>query len=107
MLSDLMVRQAKATGKPHTFAGSDGLSFHFCQWRQGLALPLLVGRQARSHLFWELSGTLPERRPGGAHTERKRKRHATMLAGEHTFKAVYGGRSGASSRRTCSRHCLT
>ena len=43
MLSDLMVRQAKATGKTYALADSDGLSLG--QRRQGLALPFHVGRQ--------------------------------------------------------------
>ena len=36
MLSDLMVRQAKTTGKTYTLADSDGLSLFVAARRQGL-----------------------------------------------------------------------
>lgn len=103
MLSDLMVRQAKATGKTYTLADSDGLSlfvaangtkaWHFrFTWggkrdRMSFggypALSLKEARELRDEARTLLAkGVNP-------HTDRKRKRHAIVLAGEHTFKAVY------------------
>lgn len=103
MLSDLMVRQAKATGKTYTLADSDGLSlfvaangtkaWHFCFTWGGKrdrmsfggypALSLKEARELRDEARTLLAkGVNP-------HTDRKRKRHAIVLAGEHTFKAVY------------------
>lgn len=102
-LSDLAVRQAKATGKPYTLSDLDGLalavaangnkSWHFrYQW---------VGKQKRMSL-----GTYPEVSLREAREERdkarallakginpkvdrKRKRQAVRLADENSFKAVY------------------
>lgn len=103
MLSDLMVRQAKATGKTYTLADSDGLSFfvsangtkawHFrftwgsrrdrMSFGSYPALSLKEARELRDEARTLLAkGVNP-------HTERKRKRHAIVLAGEHTFQAVY------------------
>lgn len=103
MLSDLTVRQAKATGKTYTMADSDGLSlyvaangakaWHFrFTWggkrdRMSFgaypALSLKDARRLRDEAREMLAkGVNP-------HTERKRKRHAIVLKGEHTFKAVY------------------
>lgn len=103
MLSDLMVRQAKTTGKPYTLADADGLSlfvsangakaWHFrftwggkrdrMSFGSYPALSLKEARELRDGARTLLAkGVNP-------HTERKRKRHAIVLAGEHTFKAVY------------------
>ena len=103
MLSDLMVRQAKATGKTYTLADSDGLSlfvsangtkaWHFrftwggkrdrMSFGSYPALSLKEARELRDEARNLLAkGVNP-------HTERKRKRHAIVLAGEHTFQAVY------------------
>lgn len=103
MLSDLTVRQAKATGKTYTLADSDGLSlfvaangakaWHFrFTWggkrdRMSFgAYPALSLKDART-----LRDEAREMLAKGVnpHTERKRKRHAIVLKGEHTFKAVY------------------
>lgn len=103
MLSDLMVRQAKTTGKTYTLADSDGLSlfvaahgakaWHFrftwggkrdrMSFGSYPALSLKEARELRDEARNLLAkGVNP-------HTERKRKRHAIVLAGEHTFQAVY------------------
>ena len=103
MLSDLMVRQAKTTGKTYTLADSDGLSlfvaangakaWHFrftwggkrdrMSFGSYPALSLKEARELRDEARKLLAkGVNP-------HTERKRKRHAIVLAGEHTFQAVY------------------
>lgn len=102
-LSDLAVRQAKATGKPYTLSDLDGLalavaangnkSWHFrYQW---------VGKQKRMSL-----GTYPEvalrearalrdearalvAKGTNPHVHRKQKRAAVRLAGENTFDAIY------------------
>ncbi|MDP2747815.1 integrase arm-type DNA-binding domain-containing protein [Pseudomonas sp.] len=103
MLSDLMVRQAKATGKPYTLADFDGLSlyvsangskaWHFrFSWggkRDRMSFgsyPALSLKDARA-LRDEAHSLLAK--GVNPHSERKRKRHAIVLAGEHTFKAVY------------------
>ncbi|MGP3790480.1 tyrosine-type recombinase/integrase [Pseudomonas sp. B392_1p] len=103
MLSDLIVRQAKATGKPYTIADSDGLSlfvsatgskaWHFrFSWggkrdRMSFgsypALSLKDARALRDEAHSLIAKGL------NPHSERKRKRHAIVLAGEHTFNAVY------------------
>ena len=103
MLSDLMVRQAKATGTPYTLADFDGLSlfvsangakaWHFrFSWggkRERVsfgsypALPLKDARDLRDEARAMLAKGI------NPHSERKRKQHAIVLAGEHTFKAVY------------------
>jgi integrase len=103
MLSDLMVRQAKATGNTYTLADSDGLSlfvsangakaWHFrftwggkrdrMSFGSYPALSLKEARELRDEARNLLAkGVNP-------HSERKRKRHAIVLAGEHTFQAVY------------------
>ena len=103
MLSDLMLRQAKTTGEPYSLADFDGLylyvsaigtkAWHFrYSWngKRGRmtfggypALSLKEARDRRDEARALLAkGVNP-------HTERKRKRHAIILAGEHTFKAVY------------------
>ncbi|HCE6398066.1 MULTISPECIES: tyrosine-type recombinase/integrase [Pseudomonas] len=103
MLSDLTVRQAKATGKPYTLADFDGLSlfvsangakaWHFrFSWggkRDRMSFgsyPALSLKDARA-LRDEAHSLLAK--GVNPHSERKRKRHAIVLAGEHTFKAVY------------------
>lgn len=103
MLSDLIVRQAKCTGKPYSLADFDGLylyisaigtkAWHFrYTWaskRERMTLggyPALSLKDART-LREEARALLA--RGLNPHTERKRKRQATVLAGEHTFKAVY------------------
>ena len=103
MLSDLMVRQAKATGKSYTLADFDGLSlfvspngakaWHFrFSWggkrdRMSFggypALSLKDARDLRDEARAMLAKGI------NPHSERKRKQHAIVLAGEHTFKAVY------------------
>lgn len=103
MLSDLAVRQAKATGKPYTLADTDGLSlfvsatgakaWHFrFSWggkRDRMSFgtyPALSLKDARA-LRDEARSLLAK--GVNPHSERKRKRHAIVLAGEHTFMAVY------------------
>lgn len=103
MLSDLTVRQAKATGKPYTLADTDGLSlfvsatgakaWHFrFSWggkRDRMSFgtyPALSLKDARA-LRDEARSLLAK--GVNPHSERKRKRHAIVLAGEHTFMAVY------------------
>jgi integrase len=103
MLSDLVVRQAKANGKPYTLADSEGLSlfvsangakaWHFrFTWggkrdRMSFgAYPALSLKDART-LRDEARALLAK--GVNPHAERNRKRHATVLAGEHTFNAVY------------------
>ncbi len=103
MLSDLMVRQAKSTGKPYSLADFDGLylyvsaigtkAWHFrYSWagkRDRITLgsyPALSLKDARGLRDDARSLLAKDINP---HTERKRKRHAIVLAGEHTFKAVY------------------
>jgi len=103
MLSDLMVRQAKTTGTPYTLADFDGLSlfvsangakaWHFrFSWggkRERVsfgsypALSLKGARDLRDEARAMLAKGI------NPHSERKRKQHAIVLAGEHTFKAVY------------------
>lgn len=103
MLSDLMVRQAKATGKPYTLADFDGLSlfvsangakaWHFrFSWggkrdRMSFgsypALSLKDARALRDEAHSLIAKGI------NPHADRKRKRHAIVLAGEHMFKAVY------------------
>ena len=103
MLSDLRVRQAKATGKPYTLADFDGLclfvsangakAWHFrFSWggkRDRMSFgsyPALSLKDARG-LRDEARSLLAK--GVNPHSDRKRKRHAIVLAGEHTFKAVY------------------
>ncbi|MFT4100468.1 MAG: integrase arm-type DNA-binding domain-containing protein [Burkholderiaceae bacterium] len=102
-LSEMAARQAKATGKPYTLGDIDGLalavsdqggrSWHFRY--------VWAGKQKRMSL-----GTYPEVTLREARTlrdearallakginpkvDRKRKREAVRLAGEHSFKAVF------------------
>ncbi|WP_372387501.1 tyrosine-type recombinase/integrase [Xanthomonas axonopodis] len=103
MLSDLMARQAKATGKPYSLADFDGLYlyvsaigskvWHFrYSWlgkRERITFggyPALSLKQARD-LRDEARALLAK--DINPHAERKRKRHVIVLAGEHTFMAVY------------------
>ncbi|HEM7853568.1 TPA: tyrosine-type recombinase/integrase, partial [Burkholderia multivorans] len=103
MLSDLMARQAKATGKPYSLADFDGLYlyvsaigskvWHFrYSWlgkRERVTFggyPALSLKQARD-LRDEARALLAK--DINPQSERKRKRHVIVLAGEHTFKAVY------------------
>ncbi|SDV48938.1 protein of unknown function [Chitinasiproducens palmae] len=103
MLIDLKARQAKMTGRSYAIADFDGLylnisatgfkAWHFrFSWggkRERIsfggypALSLKEARELRDEARAPLAkGVNP-------HSDRKRKRHAIMLAGDHTFKAVY------------------
>lgn len=103
MLTDLKVRQAKVTGKSYAIADFDGLylnisatgfkAWHFrFSWggkRERIsfgAYPALSLKDAR-----ELRDQARELLAKGVnpHSDRKRKRHAIVLAGDHTFQAVY------------------
>ena len=103
MLSDLMARQAKATGKPYSLADFDGLYLYVSaigskvwhyrySWlgkRERITFggyPAISLKQARD-LRDEARALLAK--DINPHSERKRKRHVIVLAGEHTFKAVY------------------
>ncbi|CUJ60060.1 Putative prophage CPS-53 integrase [Achromobacter xylosoxidans] len=103
MLSDLMARQAKATGKPYSLADFDGLYlyvsaigskvWHFrYSWlgkRERITFggyPALSLKQARD-LRDEARALLAK--DINPQSERKRRRHVIVLAGEHTFMAVY------------------
>jgi hypothetical protein len=103
MLTDMTVRQAKATGKPYTIADFDGLSlfvsangartWHFrYTWvgqRARISLgsyPELSLREARE-LRDEARSLVA--RGINPRTDRKQKRQAIRLAGENTFMAVY------------------
>ncbi len=102
-LSDLAVRKAKATGKDYTLTDIDGLS---------LAVSAQGGKSWHFRYYWlerqkRMSlGTYPEvgLREARAlkdkarallasginpRTHRKQKRHATRLASENTFRAIY------------------
>ncbi|MCU7376633.1 tyrosine-type recombinase/integrase [Paucibacter sp. O1-1] len=102
-LSDLAVRQAKATGKAYTLADMDGLClavtaagnkvWHFRYYWLGKQKRMSLGsypevplRDARA--LRDEARTLVAKNVN-PHSDRKRKRHATVLAGEHTFMAVY------------------
>ncbi|MDA3169003.1 tyrosine-type recombinase/integrase [Pseudomonas aeruginosa] len=103
MLTDLKARQARMTGKSYAIADFDGLylnisatgfkAWHFrFSWggkRERIsfggypALSLKEARELRDEARALLAkGVNP-------HSDRKRKRHAIVLAGDHTFKAVY------------------
>ena len=103
MLTDLKARQAKMTGKSYAIADFDGLylnisatgfkAWHFrFSWggkRERIsfggypALSLKEARELRDEARALLAkGVNP-------HSDRKRKRHAIVLAGDHTFQAVY------------------
>ena len=103
MLTDLKARQAKVTGKSYAIADFDGLylnisatgfkAWHFrFSWggkRELMSFggyPALSLKDAR-----ELREQARELLAKGVnpHSDRKRKRHAIVLAGDHTFKAVY------------------
>jgi len=102
-LSDLAVRQAKATGKDYTLADMDGLClavtaagnkvWHFRYYWLGKQKRMSLGsypevalRDARALRDEARSLVAKNVNP---HSDRKRKRRATVLAGEHTFMAVY------------------
>lgn len=103
MLTDLKARQAKATGKSYAIADFDGLylnvsatgfkAWHFrFSWggkRELMsfggypAISLKEARELRDEARALLAkGVNP-------HSDRKRRRHKIMLAGDHTFQAVY------------------
>ncbi len=103
MLTDLKARQAKMTGKSYAIADFDGLylnisatgfkAWHFrFSWggkRERIsfggypALSLKEARELRDEARALLAkGVNP-------HSDRKRKRHTIVLAGDHTFQAVY------------------
>ncbi len=103
MLTDMTVRQAKATGKPYTIADFDGLSLFVAAngaktWHFRYTW---VGRRARISLGCYPELSLREARELrdearslvargiNPRTERKQKRQAIKLAGENTFMAVY------------------
>jgi len=103
MLSDLAVRQAKAADKPYSLADFDGLFLHIAangtkawhfrfSWagkRDRISFgtyPALALKQARE-LRDEARALLAK--DINPHSERKRRRRAIVLAGEHTFMAVY------------------
>ena len=103
MLSDLQVRQAKTSGKAYALADFDGLYLHisangFKAWhfrftwggkRERMSFggyPALSLKDARD-LRDEARALLAK--GVNPHSDRKRKRHAIVLAGEHTFKAIY------------------
>jgi len=102
-LSVAVVRHAKATGKAYTVGDIDGLSlavspqggkswhFRYCwagrQKRMSLGIYPEVGLREARDLRDEARALLSK--DINPHSERKRKRHATVLAGEHTFMAIY------------------
>lgn len=102
-LSDLAVRQAKATGKPYTLGDLDGLSlavapeggksWHYRYYWAGKQKRMSLGtypevslREARS-LRDEARALLAKGINPRAH--RKQKRQSVRLADENTFKAVF------------------
>jgi len=102
-LSDLIIRQAKATDTLYTLPDGDGLglavtpvggkAWHFRYYWLGKQKRISLGnypqislREARA-LRDEARALLAK--DINPHSERKRKRHATVLAGEHTFMAIY------------------
>ncbi len=101
-LTDAVVRQAKTTGKDYTLNDTDGLvlfvtargakKWHFrFTWggkRERMSFggyPALSLKDAR-HLRDEARAMLAK--DINPHSERKRKRHVIVLAGEHTFQAT-------------------
>jgi hypothetical protein len=102
-LTDTAVRQAKATGKSYTLGDLDGLSlavspqggksWHFRYYWSGKQkrmslgtypeVPLREARQARDEARTLLA------KGANPHTHRKQKRQAVLLAGEHSFEAVF------------------
>lgn len=103
MLTDMMVRQAKAAGKPYTIADFDGLSLFVAATgaRTWHFRNIWVGRRVRISLGCHPGLSLREARELrdearslvargiNPRTERKQKRQAIKLAGENTFMAVY------------------
>lgn len=102
-LSDLVIRQAKITGKAYTLPDIDGLSlavspignksWHFRYYWAGKQKRMSLGsypevglRDARS-LRDEARALLAKGINPKAH--RKQKRQAVRLASEHSFKSVY------------------
>ncbi|KAA5629565.1 tyrosine-type recombinase/integrase [Pseudomonas aeruginosa] len=102
-LSDLIVRQAKTTGKLYNLPDLDGLglvvspvggkSWHFRYYWLGKQKRISLGnypeiglRDARI-LRDEARALLAK--GINPHTDRKQRRHAIQLAAEHTFKAVF------------------
>lgn len=102
-LSDLIVRQAKSTGKLYNLPDLDGLglvvspvggkSWHFRYYWLGKQKRISLGnypeiglRDARI-LRDEARALLAK--GVNPHTDRKQKRHAIQLAAEHTFRAVF------------------
>lgn len=102
-LSDLVVRQAKATGKAYTLPDIDGLSlavspagnksWHFRYYWLGKQQRMSLGnypevslRDARSLRDEARALVAKDINP---HRHRKQKRAAAKLAGEHTFDAIY------------------
>jgi len=102
-LSDLIIRQAKATDTLYTLPDGDGLglavspgggkAWHFRYYWLGKQKRISLGNYPRVSLR-EARALRDEARALldkniNPHTERKRKRHATVLASEHTFMAIY------------------
>ena len=101
-LSDLAVRQAKATGKAYTLPDLDGLSLAVTAAGAGLGTSATTGRASRSGCrsapipevtLREARSLRDEARPAGQRhptsRSRKQKRTAVRLADENTFEAVY------------------
>lgn len=102
-LSDTTVRQARTTDRAYSLADIDGLSlfitatggksWHFRYYWLGKQMRISLGiypevtlREARD-LRDEARALLAK--GINPHVDRKRKRHAILLAGENTFEAVY------------------
>jgi integrase len=102
-LSDLVVRQAKATGKAYTLPDIDGLSlavtpagnksWHFRYYWLGKQKRMSLGnypevslREARTLRDEARALVAKDINP---HQHRKQKRAAVKLAGENTFEAIY------------------
>ncbi|MGR4868185.1 tyrosine-type recombinase/integrase [Variovorax sp. LARHSF232] len=102
-LSDLVVKQAKATGKAYTLPDIDGLSlavspagnksWHFRYYWLGKQKRMSLGnypevslRDARTLRDEARAVVAKDINP---HQHRKQKRAAVKLAGEHTFEAIY------------------
>ncbi|MFU5616619.1 tyrosine-type recombinase/integrase [Pseudomonas aeruginosa] len=102
-LSDLVVKQAKPTGKAYTLPDIDGLSlavtpaggksWHFRYYWLGTQKRMSLGnypevslREARTLRDEARALVAKDINP---HRHRKQKRAAAKLAGEHTFDAIY------------------